>query len=319
MQVETFGLHLISRAQILATVGAHQTGKLDEPALLKKLRALDGVDDASVAVVAVDKQTVLYVGIRESSDKNPAKSAYRAAPTGEVQLPGKIVRSYHALLTETKKAVELGKPAEKSPNGHSLMEYAPARKHQEQFVLHATTHLALLQKALHEAKDAEQRRVAALVIAYAKDKQAIANDLVRASNDPDSTVRNNAVRNLGVMMQWAKDKDIKMDVDVAPFFAQLNSLTWSDRNKSLLLLTMAGVAAEQIPKAQREEVVAALAEMAQWQTFGHCLPAALLLGKMAGYSDFAVFASIKRSEGKREARAKWVAAALTRLHEKKQQ
>lgn len=317
MPVETFGLHKLTRLRIVETIGAQQPGKVDEQELLKKLRSLEGVADASVAAVAVDKQTVLYVGIRESSDADLAAPSYRAAPTGEVQLPAAIVQSYDALLVETEKAVALGKTGEKSPNGHSLMDYLPARRHQEQFVAHAAAHLDLLRRALHQAQDAEHRRVAALVIGYAKDKQAIVGDLVRASNDPDSTVRNNAVRNLAVLLQWAKDKRVKVDVDIRPFLAQLHSLTWSDRNKSLLLLTMAGVDATQIPAAQREDVLAALTEMAQWQTFGHCLPAALLLGKLAGYSDFAVYAAMKRTEGKREARAQWVEAALTKIRSRK--
>ena len=72
-------------------------------------------------------------------------------------------------------------------DGHAMMDFAPARTQQERFVEFAAVHLDVLRRVLREAADAKHRQAAAMVIAYAADKQGIIDDLVAAASDADAT------------------------------------------------------------------------------------------------------------------------------------
>lgn len=66
--------------------------------------------------------------------------------------------------------------------GHSLVDDPACRRIQEQFLMFAGSNLDELRRVLREAAD----------------------DLQAATRDPDSTVRNNAVRALGVVAEYAR-------------------------------------------------------------------------------------------------------------------
>jgi hypothetical protein len=308
--IETFGLRAVPRSAVLEATGIEPgaQAQIHSEELLARLRSLEGVADASASLVTVDDQTILYVGIRE--DGAPRGPVYRAPPTGTIRLPEEIVAAYEALLATLPAAIAAGETREDHGPGHAMMEFAPGRAQQERFVELAAAHLEVLGRVLREAGDETHRRSASMVIAYAPDKQRIVEDLVYASNDADPTVRNNAVRNLSVLVDWAATQGRRIEIDPQPFLSLLGSLEWSDRNKGLALLTLRGLDADTVPTDQREELLASLAEMAQWQTMGHCLPAALLLGRLAGRSDMEIFMDVRGSEGDRAARAKWVEQLL---------
>jgi HEAT repeat protein len=79
------------------------------------------------------------------------------------------------------------------------MHFPQARRIQEQFPAIAAGNLDLLRTVLHTSAEAGDRALAAQIIAYTRDKQAVVPDLVTASRDPSESVRNNAVRALVVM------------------------------------------------------------------------------------------------------------------------
>lgn len=306
--VETFGLRSVERATVLEAVGEPALAMLDEEALLDRLRAVSGVEDASVALIAVEEGSILYVGIREEG--SAFEPAHRDAPTGELTLPAEIVQAYDAFLAAAHDAVLAGEAGEDHAAGHMLMKFAPARAVQRRFEALADEHFEALRGVLRDARDAEHRRAAAMVIAYHPDKLSIKDDLVRATRDSDATVRNNAIRNLGVLMDWAKKQRVNLAVDKQPFFGLLGSLEWSDRNKALLLLALAGVDAGDLPDRHRGEILAALGEMASWRSDGHSMPAALVLGRLAGRSDLQTVLGARRTAGDPEARSKWVEKLL---------
>ena len=94
---------------------------------------------------------------------------------------------------------------------------------------------------LRESDDDSHRALAAQVIAYAADKRAVVDDLAAAMRDPASEVRNNAMRALALFAQYAREHpESNLSVPSTPFVDLLNSIDWSDRNKSaaaLLALT----------------------------------------------------------------------------------
>lgn len=63
-------------------------------------------------------------------------------------------------------ALGKGEATENDSNGHSLMTYLPARQLQEKFITYANKNLTLLREVLKNSKYADQREVAATVIAY---------------------------------------------------------------------------------------------------------------------------------------------------------
>jgi hypothetical protein len=86
----------------------------------------------------------------------------------------------------------------------------------------------------------------------------------------------------------------------------LNSLSWSDRNKALLVLQILTDKRDQSVIDQlRERALPSLVEMSRWKSLGHALPAYMLLGRIAGLTDQQVQDAWSR--GDRE----WVIAQAT--------
>ena len=90
---------------------------------------------------------------------------------------------------------------------------------------------------LRDSDKSDHRALAAQVLGYATDKASVVGDLSSAMRDTDADVRNNATRALWVIATFAqKAPDRKIQVPADPFVDLLNSLTWTDRNKSSLAL-----------------------------------------------------------------------------------
>jgi hypothetical protein len=94
-----------------------------------------------------------------------------------------------------------------------------------------------------------------------------------------------------------------------PFIALLNSLVWSDRNKSsAALMALTSRRDPQLLEALRQrEAITALAEMANWKSEGHAQAAFVVLGRIAGYADDAALDLWQRGE-----REVVIKAAVTR-------
>jgi hypothetical protein len=66
----------------------------------------------------------------------------------------------------------------------------------------------------------------------------------------------------------------------------LNSLEWTDRNKSALVLGELTVRRDaELLKLLREKAVPALVEMARWKNDGHAGTSFFILGRVGGLSD----------------------------------
>src|SRR5262249_24445663 len=146
----------------------------------------------------------------------------------------------------------------------------------------AARDLNLLRDVLRHSADAEQRALAAQVVAYAANKQAVVKDLVEAMRDPAEEVRNNAMRALAVMAGSARQTaKQQIRIPARPFSEMLNSIEWTDRNKSsfaLLRLTDKrdpAVLAELCQKA-----LPSLIEMAHWKSSSHANAPFFLLGRV---------------------------------------
>lgn len=251
-------------------------------AVRARLLALPGLRDAQVAVVCCENsQSIVYLGVVE---RDAPAFSFGAAPTGEIRLPVNIVRDADAFMRALQEAVTQGQVEEDDSLGHALMRYAPAREVQQRFISYAAGNVARLRMVLHESADAQQRAIAAQVIAYAFNKVAIIPDLIAALRDPDGNVRNNALRALAVMAAYnQKHAESMLRIPYQPLLALMGSPYWTDRNKASLVLMSLTFGRDPLMLHQvRLQIFAELAEMAQWQVPGHALPAAFILGRLAG-------------------------------------
>jgi HEAT repeat protein len=135
--------------------------------------------------------------------------------------------------------------------------------------------------------DANQRAIAAQIIAYPFNKAAIIPDLIEALRDSNEQVRNNAMRALALMAAYnQKHAESMLRIPYEPFIALLSSPVWTDRNKAAFVLMSLSASRDPMMLHQiRSRAFAELAEMAQWQVWGHAMPAALILGRLAGIPD----------------------------------
>jgi hypothetical protein len=159
-----------------------------------------------------------------------------------------------------------------------------ARAMQDRFIAFAVRNLELLRNVLRTASEPEQRAIAAAVIGYAADKKAILNDLQFALQDPDESVRANAIRAIvAVAVLAAKQPDLDLRISPTWFVELLNSVVLSDRAESAeALLTLTDRSNPTAMELVREKALPTLAEMARWKTPRYALPSFLLLGRVAG-------------------------------------
>ena len=199
--IDFYGVRTVTVADLRAALGVEEGDPAPEEAsgLRHRLESMPGVVSADVsAVCCVDGRTVLWVGIEERGE--PAL-AFDPAPAGTVRLPADVVQAGADFEAALMAAVQAGDADEDDSAGHALMHNPAARAIQERFIGFAARDLAVLRDVLQHGRRADERALAAQVLAYAADKAAVVPDLVRAMRDPDDEVRNNAMRALWVMAE----------------------------------------------------------------------------------------------------------------------
>jgi hypothetical protein len=268
----------------------------------ERLDAVPGVVESHLEAVCCDAgKMILYVGIEE---KGAVHFDLREPPEGEVKLPEEITAVYRRLLDALSGGRDNG---DDLTQGHALSANADARKIQQELIPLAKDHLNELRNVLRNSGDEEQRATAAYVIGYVPKKSDIVDDLQDAMKDADAGVRNNAMRSLWALAVLQRlDPDRGVRISPTWFIEMLNSLSWSDRNKALLVLQILTDKRDQSVIDQlRERALPSLVEMSRWKSLGHALPAYMLLGRIAGLPDQQVQDAWSR--GDRE----WVIAQAT--------
>lgn len=224
---------------------------------------------------------VAYVGVEEIPGQSPP---YLPLPAGDATLPSEVVEASIALDEAIFAAVRRGEAGEDRSQGHSLIEAPDARALQMRFVEYADEYWETLLKVLHESRDANQRAIAAQVVAYASDKSAVAPHLVRSALDSDDGVRNNATRALGVIATYANENpSLNIEIAPEPFIDMLGSISQTDRNKaSILLMSLTEPRDPLLMSRIRMRALFPLIEICNWSWNGHSLPACLILERALG-------------------------------------
>jgi hypothetical protein len=247
----------------------------------QRLQSVPGVAEARLNFVCCDaNKTILYVGVQE---KGAPALTFLTAPQGKVRLPDDIVKAGAAFVAAFVEAIQKRDFGDDGAEGYSLMHYPAVRAVQEQFPKLAAQHLSQLRDVLHNSADADQRALAAQVIAYGAERQAVAADLSEAIRDPDGEVRNNASRALWLMAAYGqKHPEAHLHIPAEPFVDMMNSIDWTDRNKSsLALFALTENRDPALLALLRQRALPSLVEMARWRAQGHAFPACAIVGRIA--------------------------------------
>jgi hypothetical protein len=299
--VDFYGLRHVSKAEAQAALRLAPGDPVPESSdeAKRRMRAVPGIADVHFNLTCCDNgKVILYVGVEEAG---APKRLFRAAPRAPIRLPEDVRTAGHEFEEAVGQAVLRGDSAEDDSNGHSLMHDAASRAIQERFVTFAARDLATVRDVLAHAAEADDRALAALVIAYAGDKRSVMPDLVAAMRDASADVRNNAMRAVWIIARLARRSPAAgIRVPYAPFVDLLNSPIWTDRNKSSLALSEISESRDPALLALlRQKALLSLIEMARWQSAGHAEPSFVLLGRAAGWSEDAIHEAWER--GDREA------------------
>jgi hypothetical protein len=248
------------------------------------------------SVCCEEGKSTVFIGVQERAG---SAFEYNRSPQGTVSLPADVVRSYDEFMDELARQTQAGDLTVDHSEGHALYSAASLRPFQTEFIRLARSQTELLKSALEHSSDPKAREIAAWILGYAQDKHSVLDELIRAVRDPQEGVRNNATRALGAIAVLAKAKP-QLHIQIQPdlFIDMLNSLSWSDRNKAMMvLLAVVDDQTQQALTQMRQKALPALVEMARWKD-GHSLMALLLVGRIAGITDAKTEAAWR--EGRRE-------------------
>jgi hypothetical protein len=302
--IDFFGLRTVTKQQILdklpLKVGDPIPSEKTVDEIVKQLKTIPDVADATLDFPCCDEKygkTILYVGIRE---KNSPKLIFRKAPNGSIRLPAGIISLDEEFTKALIAAVIKGEASEDDSQGHSLINNAEARAVQLKFTDVARAQLPVLRSVLRRSSSAEHRALAVEVIAYSKDKAAIVGDLVYAMGDPSEKVRNNATRALAVLARYSqKNPGKRLSIPYGPFIDLLNSVSWTDRNKSsMALFSLTESRNPALLSLLEKRTYWALREMARWQSDGHALAPFIVLGRIFGLADRDLFEAMRDGSSK---------------------
>ncbi len=307
--VDLYGLHRLTAKQILdeLTFKVGDPVTPDEHALFeaskKRLMMIPGVSDARIEIVCcTDDRPVVFVGIEEL---HAPVLRFRPTPKGSISLTPEVVQTGEEFDRLRTKAVLSGHPEEDDSNGYTLLlDDGGALATENRMITIAARDLQLLRNVLRDAANSDHRALAAQLLGYAKDPNSVVPDLVYAMSDSAEGVRNNAMRALWVFTLATKIRAPR--VPYKPFIALLNSLIWTDRNKSSeALMEMISTRDPRLLKMLREQALPSLVEMARWKDRNHAGAAFWILGNLAGMEDKDIFEDWDRND-----RERVIAAAL---------
>src|SRR5579863_171049 len=296
--IDFYGLRSVTEAQARQALRVKEGDAPPDSPVPERLRleAIPGVTKARLNFVCCkDGKTIMYVGIEE---KGAPGLELRSAPHGSVRLYADVLQAGADFEKAFTEAAQMGDFGEDTLQGHSLMRYPPARAVQLQFVKLAALHEAQLREVLRNSSDARQRALAAQVLGYVADKKTAIDDLIYGMRDPDEEARNNSTRALWLIaMLGQRSPELGIKVPPEPFISMLNSIVWTDRNKSSLALLEISYKRDPALLAElRQRALPSLIEMARWKTPGHAMASQFMLGRIGGMKESEIQAAVDKGD-----------------------
>lgn len=298
--VDFYGLEGLEASRLRASITVQPGERFTWPGTRDRLR-----DEAAKAAgrpvthfspVCCDKsgRWILYLGF----GRGEPNAGFRLKPTDDAALPPDLIRLHDEFMAMLPASLRYSAGrADDYSKGYSISLYEPMRKIQLRMRDAAVAQEEAVLRVLASGADDKHRSAAALLAGYTTHSKRQIAALVDASRDPNSTVRNNATRSLGVLAATPAFASV---IPPEPFIEKLNSPVWSDRNKALMLLEpLTRNRNIKVLSAIRSKALDALLEMARWQFKGHAANAIRLLGRIAGIPE----AEVERAAAAGEADA----------------
>ena len=289
--INLYGLYKVTPEKILHALKLHSGDPLpgSRGDMEERIEDVSGVVLARVEAVCCDgPRTILFIGIEE---RGAPHAAFRSDPAGDVMLPAFLVDTYHAFLGAVESAAAEGVSGEDLRAGHSMMDDSKAWAFQQRFLEVVPGNLKILREVLHNGSEPGQRAIAAALIGYAPEKADVINDLQYALQDPDESVRANALRSLtAIAVLASKQPALGLRISPTWMVELLNSVVLSDRVESVkaLLALTEGSDPRKYPESQpaldliRGRALHSVVEMARWKSPQYALPPFLLASRLAG-------------------------------------
>jgi hypothetical protein len=288
-EIEFFGYSRLDPDRIKAALPLHEGDAIaipDFPAAKEKIwqsvKREIGRDATDITFVCCDDHgsLMIFVGLPGESTRT---FQYNPSPRGSARLPESILELYDRAEDLNLEAVQK-QPGEDRSKGYGLSAYAPLRETQlaiRQFAIHNEV---LIRRVLRNSAEPKERRAAAYALGYARQSKGQISALVRAGRDADGTVRNDAVRALGVLA--SSSQRVSAWIPAEGFARMLNSGVWEDRNKAGLLLDVLSQRRDpRLLRVLRSQALESLVEMARWRDPGHARNARVILGRIAGIEE----------------------------------
>jgi hypothetical protein len=288
-EIEFYGYSHLQLDRIKAALPLHEGDVIairDFPSTKEKIKQLvkrevsREATDVSFTCCDPRMNLMIYIGLPGDSSRS---FPYNPSPRGSARLPQRLLDLYDREMDLTLEAMQK-RPGEDSSRGYGLSAYPPLRERQlatREFAIH---HELLIRRVLRSSAEPRQRHVAAHALGYARQSRAQISALVQASRDEDKTVRNNAVRALGILA--LSSQKVSAWIPAETFVRMLNSGVWEDRNKSGGLLdVLSGGRDPRLLRLLRSEALDSLIEMARWRDPNHASDARMILGRIAGIEE----------------------------------
>lgn len=286
--IEFFGTAGIDVPKVRTQVAAHETQNISwdaiEPLqqqLRNEVAAATGhpATDAAAVCCNSNGELMLYVGL---GGANSRSVPHLPAPQGSSCLPKSALDLYDRAMDANLKAVQSGDAAEDDSLGYALAHSPVLRQTQLEMREFALHNLATIESALRDCSQNKHRQAAAELLGYAETSSQQVSELAHASEDSDSTVRNNAVRALEVLASSSR----KVEIPGESFIPLLNSDQWTDRNKAgLLFMRLTSSGDSKLLSALASQSLDSLVEMARWKDKGHALAYRIVLGRIGGLDE----------------------------------
>jgi hypothetical protein len=246
-------------------------------AAVKRVTGRDLTNFAAICCTG-DADSAVFIGL-------PGDSSHAfeldPAPSGDAVLSAELIELSRKMQDAQNKALQNGQSEEEGGKGYRLSKDPGARAAQLAVREYALAHEDELIRVLESSGRAGQRAIAADTLGYCARSPRQLAALVHAARDRNSTVRNQATRAVGEILEAEPPTAAQVAPDT--FIDMLRSGTWTDRNKGCMMMT--SLTQSRDPKLLarvKAESEDALWEIARWRNIGWAFCAREILGRAAG-------------------------------------
>lgn len=213
-------------------------------------------------------------------------------PTAAEKLSQPLLNLYDEFFLGLMAAIGRGNAAEERTTGYALSKDPELRAIQLRLREAALRHEDELYTIATRSRDATSRAAAVHLLGYARRSRRQAATLGTAARDPDESVRNNATRALGVLLEAFPEDSKGLDLD--NLLHLMNSPNWTDRNKASMVLERVSRTRDRaVLDRMNAESRGALVEMARW-TSPHRVPAVQILARIGGMDESTLIDGMQR-------------------------